>query len=148
MPIMASQSGSDARGAAKLLAAAAHQCISDPGTAPQHQVALNNVYRLLETFRTNASFGLRRPARQSSRNAVETLSIMPPAERHVKEVRDALERAIEDSFAGCSIEQAVGTIEDVLRAVAYPNKYPEPSIDDRQKTEQFFADLHRHLQSF
>jgi len=145
---MAAHERSDARGAARLLASMALDCIGNPAIAGDQEVALNNVYRLLESYRTNAFFGLESPREQPTHDAAEKLTLMPPMERHVKEVRDALEQARAAAFAGKSKDQAVALIEKVLRAVAYPNlkDRPKPSAQDRKKATLFFKKLVEQLQ--
>ena len=86
MPIMAAQGKSDARDAARLLASTAMDCISNPAAAPERAITLNTVYRLLEAFRANQFFGLEVSSRQDPKGAAETLTLLPPMERHVKEV--------------------------------------------------------------
>jgi hypothetical protein len=54
MPILATYTRGDARGTAHLLAAMALGCLNDPEAARDQEVALNNVYRLLEAFRTGS----------------------------------------------------------------------------------------------
>jgi hypothetical protein len=146
MPIIGASERNDARGTARILATAARDCINNPKRAPAQEVALNNVYRLLEAYRTNAFFGLELPVHDSSEDVAETLTLLPPLETHVRDVRVALEKAIAEVFVGVSQDRAIEAIEDVLRAVAYPNQFKKPSIDARTKAASVFEKVHQHLQ--
>lgn len=147
MPIMAAHGRNDARSAAWLLANAASDCLSNPETAAEQEVALNNVYWLLEAFRSNVFFGLQPKIRQQRKGTAETITLMRPVERYVDEVRDALEKSIDASFENQPKDEAIQKIENVLRAVTYPQKFEEPSYDDKMKTVRFFEVLLEELQS-
>lgn len=145
MPIMAVDERNDARGAAFLLASTARDCIDNPKIASDSEVALNNVYRLLEAFRVNAFFGLEPPVKQDSQDVTEMLTLLPPAEQHVKEVRDALEEAKKAIYKDQSKEDAVEAIEDVLRWIAYPEDFEKPSKKNKIKASHFFEQVLQHL---
>ena len=147
MPIMAAQSRSDARGNAQLLASMALASINDPAVAGQHSTELSNAYRLLEAYRTDASFGLEAPAEQAP-NSLARLSLRRPIERHVGDVRSAIERALVAAFATLAREDAIKTVESVLRAVAYPQSVQSaPSQQDRDRAIAFFEQLVHQLQN-
>jgi hypothetical protein len=146
MPIMAAHNRNDARGAARLLASAARDSIANPAVARDREVALNNVYRLLEAFRVNAFFDTDLSTRQYPQGAAETLTLMPPIQRNQEYVRDALESAIQSAFADQSRDRAIEIVENVLRAVSYPNDFQMPSVDDQRKAARFFDELLRNLQ--
>jgi hypothetical protein len=148
MPIMAAHERSDARGAARLLASMALECIDNPKVASDQEVALNNVYRLLESYRSDAFFGREPLTQQRSQGNAEKLTLIPPMERHVREVREALERARVAAFSGQSKDKAIASIEKVLRAMAYPkvkNK-PKLSMSDRKQAALFFKTFIEQLQ--
>jgi hypothetical protein len=147
MPIMASQGRSDARGTAQILASMALECIADPQLAQEREVALNNVYRLLESYRTNPSFGSEAPGQQSIQDATQRLTLRRPIERHVKEVRDALEHARSTAFGDRNKDDALRTVENVLRSVAYPNAVQTHiSPEDQKMVSRFFEVLVERLQ--
>jgi hypothetical protein len=146
MPIMAAHSRNDARGAARLLAIAARDSIANPAVAHDREVALNNVYRLLEAFRANAFFDADLSARQSQQGTADTLTLLPPVQRNQGYVRDALDRAIGSAFAGESRDHAIEIVENVLRAVTYPNEFRMPSRVDQRRAAYFFDELLRNLQ--
>jgi len=145
MPIMASQGRSDARGTAQLLASMALDCIANPAVARERQVALNNVYRLLESYRVNRFFGSDLP-NQGYQNDAQKLALKRPIERHVKEVRDALEHARKVAFGDASKDDALQKLETVLRSVTYPDAdESRVSHEDQQQATQFFRALGDHL---
>jgi hypothetical protein len=78
----------------------------------------------------------------------EKLTLIPPMERHVREVRDALERARAAAFSGQSKDRAIASVEKVLRAVAYPKLKTKPklSASDRKKAALFFKKFIEQLQ--
>src|SRR6266542_192661 len=134
MPIMAAHSRSDARGTARLLATMAFASIDNPKGDEPEEVTLNNVYRLLQSFRKDAFFG--RETSEDSRppSAAEKLTLRPPVERNVREVREALEQAAAVAFEGQSQNDAIEVVENVLRWIAYPKKSVRPSESDRERT--------------
>jgi hypothetical protein len=141
---MAAHERSDARGAARLLALMALDCIDNPKVAVEQEVALNNVYRLLESYRSNAFFGLDTP-RQPFRRISDKLALTPPKERHVTDVREAIEQARLTVFANQSKDRAIESVEKVLRALAYPERERKPSPTDQKKAAQFFKTLLKQL---
>lgn len=144
MPIMAAHERSDARGAARLLAHMALDCLDNPATAIQQEVALNNVYRLLESYRSNAFFGIDTP-RQPFRGVSDKFALTPSRERHVRDVREALEHARLKAFSDQPKDQAIEAIERVLRALAYPKRNEHFSDDDKRRTSRFFRALLEQL---
>jgi hypothetical protein len=145
---MAIHERSDARGSARLLAMMALECIDHPEAATDQEVVLNNVYRLLENYRSDQFFGLEPPTRRSAQPLPQKLTLIPPMERHVREVRQALEEARAVAFLGQSKEHAIASIEKVLRAVAYPElkEKSKPTAQDRKRAALFFKKLIEQLQ--
>jgi hypothetical protein len=144
MSIMAAQGSNDARASARLLAGVAKECIEDPTTAPSRAVVLNNVYRLLETYRVNPFLGIDRTAAYPQTQESEALN--PLAEQHVQDVRDVLRRAVEMAFEGQSIDDAILIVEDVLRGMAYPDKFDAPKDSEKVKAMKFFSEVLKGLQ--
>lgn len=141
MPIMSANEENDARGTARLLALVARDCIGDPGVAAAHEVALNNVFRLLEAYRANPFFGLEPRVKPFPPRGAAAISLLPRAERRVKDVRVALERAVTAVFPGQSKEDAIRALENVLRGITYPEQAGQPSANDRAKAGSFFDRL-------
>lgn len=142
---MAAHGQNDARVAARLLANTAMDCLRHPESASEWHVALNNVYRLLESFRSNPFFGQEAPLRHSTHEAPETLALVPPAERHMRDVRVAIERALQQAFPDEPRDQAIGDLERVLQGVAYPQRFEGPTQLDLQRATSFFETLLRNL---
>lgn len=136
MPINAVRERNDARAAAALLVLTARECLRNVGSAPAHVTELNNVYRLLESFRANQFFG---QETTPSHYSDDSFSPSPPRELHVREVRDVLAAAIEDTFSGQQPSAAIGEITDTLRRVAYPERFGLPSADSTAKAANFFS---------
>jgi hypothetical protein len=141
MPIMAAHSRSDARGTARLLAAMALASIDNPKRGEPEEITLNNMYRLLQSFRRDTFFGREVLQESRPRSAAEKLTLRPPIERNVREVRKALEEAAATAFHGRSEDEAIEAVEKVLRWIAYPKKTDQPSDDDRTRTVSFFQEL-------
>jgi hypothetical protein len=146
MPIMSAHGQNDARGTARVLALTARDCIRDPAKASVQKVTLNNVYRLLENYRVNAFFGLQ-PTRHLPPRKTETISLLPRAGRNVKDVRVALERAVDSVFAGQTKAEAILAVETVLRGIANPEKFEVPSDEDLAKAGRFFDRVLENLAS-
>jgi len=145
MPIMAANAQSDARGAAWLLASAAKDSIVAPETASEWRDAINSTYRLLEAFRKSVLFGVRAArTRHAASNDLEMLTVLPSSERHLVQVREAMESALATSFARTSKDEAVDTIEKVLRSVLAPEEF-EASSEDKEKATIFFSELLKRL---
>lgn len=141
MPIMAAHGRSDARGTARLLATFALASVDNPKRDEPEEVTLNNMFRLLQSFRKDAFFGRETSDESRPQSAAEKLTLRPPVERNVREVRQALEEATATAFEGRSRDAAIETVENVLRWIAYPKKSGRPSEDDRTRTMSFFREL-------
>lgn len=147
MPIMASQGRSDARGTAQLLASMVLECMADPTVARERQVALNNAYRLLESYRVNRFFGSELQNR-GYQNEAQKLALKRPIERHVKELRDALEHARKIAFGDTPKDDALQRLEQVLRMVTYPDASEgQTPPEEQERATQFFRALGDHLKT-
>ena len=112
----------EARSRAHLLASTALRSISKPETAPENEVGLNNVYRMLQGYRAG------------------TLKIGVSAK-----VYSALESATQSIFPNQSRDQAIEKVEDVIRGMVYPREFKQPSEEDREKAKYFFEELSEKL---
>jgi hypothetical protein len=110
-------------------------------SATSREVVLNNVFRLLEAYRVNAFFGLETRAKPFPGRPTEVISLLPRAERHVKEVKIALAEAMAVAFPGQPKDEAISVLERVLRGITYPNEFDKPSDDDRIKAGSFFDEV-------
>jgi hypothetical protein len=139
---MSAQQKNDARGTARLLALAASDCIRNPQPIPAtREVVLNNVYRLLEAYRVTAFFGLEPSPRPYSARGTEAISLLPRAERHVKDVRVAMAAAQSVAFPGQSKDQAMTAVVRVLRGITYPEQFAKPSAEELAKAGSFFDEV-------
>ncbi len=140
---MAGRGWDDARATTRLLAGAAVECLQNPAKAPERVTALDNIYRLLEAFRTNPIFGFTSIERRHG-HAVDAFTISPPREKHLTEVRDVIRDAIAVAFKGRSTDQAVVEVEEVLRLLAYPNK-GKPKKPAMIRATRFFTEVTKRL---
>jgi hypothetical protein len=143
MPIMASHGRSDARGTARLLANMALESIANPTRGDPQEVALNNMFRLLQSFQKDLFFGQETPDQRTPTSA-DKLTLRPPSERHVREVKEALEQATAAAFGDVSKDQAMASIEKVLRSIAYPSK-ASATATERARATSFFKELVERL---
>jgi hypothetical protein len=144
MPIMSGRGWDDARATTRLLVGTAVECLQNPKKAPERVTALDNIYRLLESFRTNPIFGFTAIERRGHAKAVDAFTISPPREKHLTDVRDVISDAIAVAFRGKSTDQAVVEVEEVLRLLAYPNK-GKPTKPAVQRATRFFTEVSKRL---
>ncbi|MBR0794002.1 hypothetical protein JQ615_01220 [Bradyrhizobium jicamae] len=135
MPIMAAHDENDARGSARVLASNVRKSIENAGGPPRHVSALNNLYRLLEAYRSHRFIGFE--YQPSSPRGPEALTLLPPAERHVLDLRVALDRALEQAYQGLERDAALDQVEKVLRAVAYPQKGIALEAKEKNQVSEF-----------
>jgi hypothetical protein len=102
------------------------------------------MYRLLQSFRNDVFFGQEADDTRPL-GALEKLTLRPPVERNVRQVREALEEATRIAFAGSSKNVAIEAVEKVLRSIAYPKRGEQPSAADRERAISFFRELVNHL---
>jgi hypothetical protein len=148
MPIMSAQQKNDARGTARLLALAASDSIQHPQAIPAtREVVLNNMYRLLEAYRVTAFFGLEPSPRPYSARAADAISLLPRAERNVKDVKVAMEAAQAIAFPGQSKDEAMMAVARVLRGITYPANATKPSDEELANARRFFDEIVARLSS-
>ena len=141
MPIMAAHDQNDARGSARVLATTAKRCI-DSELAPSRYVGvINNLYRLLEAYRTHRFTGYEYEPR--SERGPEALTLMPNADRHVLDLRAALEHALGEVYRDEHPDRAVESIEGVLRSLVLPGSTSDHG--DRQRASAFLASFIHNL---
>jgi hypothetical protein len=143
MPIMAAHDQNDARGSARVLATTVRKCIEEDYNPSRHKSALNNLYRLLEAYRAHRFGGFDYEPR--SARGPEALTLLPPAEQNVVELRMALDQAFDNVYNG-RVDEAVDSIENVLRSIAYPKmtRAPIESVD-RERVSAFLKSFIENL---
>jgi hypothetical protein len=72
------------------------------------------------------------------------MTVLPSSERHLAEVRDAMEMALEVSFAKTPKDEAIEKIVSVLRATLAPQKF-QTTPEDKEGARHFFSELLRQL---
>jgi hypothetical protein len=132
---MAAHDENDARGSARVLASNVRKSIDNLDGPPKHLSALNNLYRMLEAYRSHRFLGFE--YEPSSPRGPEALTLLPPAERHVLDLRVALDRALDHVYGDTEREQALDLVENVLRAVAYPESGGAVAEEDRKRVSAF-----------
>jgi len=143
---MAKASFSDERASVAVLSHVAIKCLSEPVVAEEDAIALNNAYRLLETFRVDPFFGNELPITGASEYPLGALKNKPTFRRHAGDVENALKTAVETAFQGASKEDAIEAVKSSLRALAYPAKFGELRQDQRTKCIEFFRVVANKLQ--
>jgi hypothetical protein len=142
MPIMAAHNQNDARGSARVLATTVKRCIEEDYAPTRHKSALNNLYRLLEAYRAHHFVEFEYQPR--SPRGPEALTLLPPPERNVLELRTALDRAFDHVYHGRPLDEAVESVENVLRSIAYPEKVAPEGVD-RERAYAFLKSFIENL---
>lgn len=140
MPIMSATAQNDVRGTAWLLASATKQCLLDPATGNERFGTLNNVYRLLEAFRTNRLFALGRSGSDYPTRSADLYLASSSNDVHVIDIKEAMQTALATSFGATAKDEAIERLEGVLRSVLDPSQY-QSSAEDRQKADLFFTEM-------
>jgi len=140
MPIMSATAQNDVRGTAWLLASATKQCLKDPATGNERFGTLNNVYRLLEAFRTNRLFALGRSGADYPTRSADLYLASSSNDVHVIDIKEAMQTALATSFGATAKDEAIERLEGVLRSVLDPSQY-QSSAEDRQKADLFFTEM-------
>jgi hypothetical protein len=137
MPIMAVHEQNDARGSARVLANTAKRCINREIQPEEHRVVLNSLYRLLKAYRTHRFTAYEYEPR--SQRGSEALTLMPPMDRHVLDLRAALSRAFSEAYNGETEENAFDLIESVIKSIA-SRDLDRPSQDSERQRASAFLD--------
>lgn len=143
MPIMAANERNDARTRAWLLAATAKEFLSGSEDDPDRKVVLNNVYRLLEAFKSNPFFGLEPPRHDYGQRGRADIPLQPRVGQGIGELRIALKKAMATAFEGQSEEGAITTLESTLRTATHSPEKLSPN--DREKALLFLDSLIKNL---
>ncbi|TPL96420.1 hypothetical protein FJ960_26135 [Mesorhizobium sp. B2-3-11] len=144
MPISAANQAVDARGVAFLLAQAARGSLDNVGSHADRERSLNNVFRLLRLFRSQSRFKVQPAVVAIPPLNYEAVALTPLSERNVDDVTDAMSSALVETF-GQGGAGPLDLIENVLRGVAYPDKFAAPSNVDRENARNFFGALAHKL---
>ncbi len=125
MPIMAAHDQNDARGSARVLATTVKRCIEEDYAPSKHKSALNNLFFVGFDYEPRSARG------------PEALTLLPPPERNVVELRMALDQAFDNVYHGRALDDAVNSVENVLRSIAYPKPPGGAENVDRELASAF-----------
>ena len=139
MPMMAAYEYNDARESARLLASRTLDGLRDRALAPRFENAINNMYRLLQGFRSHRFYGYAERVQPES-DGCHSASVRP-SDRNVGDIKHALAEAFRDAFGDEEPGAAIDEMKVVLRLVAYPKDGAEPDEADLARTERFFEVL-------
>ncbi|MGY3388740.1 hypothetical protein ACVWW6_001331 [Bradyrhizobium sp. USDA 3311] len=144
MPIMAAYDENDARGPARVLANTVRRCMEEGKEPPKYVSAFDNFYSMIEDYKSHGFEGFDYVA--SGARGPEALNLLPSPERHVDDLRVAFDRALQAVYSDVERDVALGRVENVLRAVAYP-KTASASGDERLAVRNFLAVFINNLYS-
>lgn len=132
MPIAASSEQNDARGSAWLLAHMAKDFLEHPQPVASGAPVVSNMQRLLEAYRAHGFYGF--DYRPRADTQAEAFSLLPPAERRVRDVKEALDTAFAAAYG--SNKDASLKVTGVLNSMAKAD-LEAYSNQDRQKVIEF-----------
>lgn len=138
MPMMAVYEQNDARHSARVLAGMTLQELE--GRDEIEETVLLNMFRLLDGFRSHAFYGIE--DEPTPDDDFSSTSMMPSGERHIGEVRLALENTVEE--LGGNRDELLETVEGVLRFKAYPD-LGQAGDNELKSTIAFFEALVKNL---
>ena len=144
MPMMAAYEQNDARDAARLLASRTLEGLSRSDPERSLGNAINNMYRLLQGYRSHGFLGYVEQARSEDEGSMT--SLLTSSDRNVGDLKHALDETFATVFQG-DAGAAIDAMKDVLRMAAYPEwgKNPDPAEVDRAK--RFFSVLLEKLKA-
>lgn len=138
MPIMAMTDQTDVRGPMRMMLSTVKNGWKDSEITPREKRAMNNLYRLLESYRAH-QFQIYNDAAVSQ--APELLSGLPPAQSNLQSVGSAICEALYKAYSNDGSE-ALDAIEQVLEA-HYSGTRPEK--DQEAKLSDFLDYLIKAL---
>jgi hypothetical protein len=122
MPMIADYRLNEARDAARMLASMTLDGLRSRDPAGARGNAINNMYRLLQGYRSHGFCGL-----------------MTSADRSVGDMKLALDETFAAVFGGVDPGAAIEGMKGVLRMVAYPVAGESPDPEDMACAERFFS---------
>lgn len=113
MPMMAAYEQNDARDSARLLASMTLEGLDHPDRGPELKNAINNMYRLLNGYRSHGFYGcVDHDASDEQFNALQASS-----DRNVGDLREAFEHTFSDVFNGAEPGEAIDAMKGVFLGV-------------------------------
>ena len=139
MPMMAAYEQNDARDAARLLATRTLEGLHRRETGDSVGNAINNMYRLLQGYRSHGFYGYVEHERSDDEGAMT--SLLTSSDRNVGDLRHALDATFESVFKDEDPGTAIDRMKGVLRMAAYPTASDRPDPAELARAERFFAAL-------
>ena len=131
MPIVAANERGDVRGSTRFLANTVRgYVVNRPAIDRFEKVYLNNLYRLLEGYRTHRVVAFEHGPKPATGSGA--LTLLRPTVSNVRDLRIALEKALRSVYG--NTEDAAVSVETVLMAIAESHKAKRRDAD---KTTRF-----------
>ena len=143
MPIMSAMDKNDSRASARFLAVTTKRCVDVQLTPFEHRTELRGMFRFLNAYRSHGFVGHDYTPRNI--RGAEALSLRPTPDRHVGDLRLALEESLKEAFGENEApEVAIERIDAVIKAIATTEETPA----DREETSLFLAALIGRLKAW
>jgi hypothetical protein len=137
--MMAAYEQNDARDSARLLAHRTLEGLQNLDRAPSAGDAINNMYRLLQSYRSHGFYGYMEQSRPESEGSLS--SLLASSDRNVGDLRNALDATFKSVFGDEDYGTAIDGMKAILRTVAYPGVGETPDPRELQRAEHFFSVL-------
>ena len=145
MAIIAAQGRGDAKGAAWILAGAALESIHNADVAARSHIAINNTYRLLQSFSGSDYFATPQPSIYPN-SGHRSVTPKVGMQENVSDVAVAIQGALSDAFSGMDVDDAVSIVNSVLKAL-FDRSAVDEHNSDVGKTVKFFESLRNRLEA-
>jgi hypothetical protein len=139
VPMMAAYEQNDARDAARLLATRTLEGLSRRDPAPFLGNAIDNMYRLLQLYRSHGFYGYVEEVRSDDEGSMT--SLLTSSDRNVGDLKHALDETFASAFPGEDPGTAIDSMKSVLRMAAYPVADESPDPTEVTRAEHFFTVL-------
>ncbi len=132
MPMMAAYEQNDARDSARLLASMTLEGLNDPTRGGELSNAINNMYRLLNGYRSHSFYGyVDHETRED-----QFSSLLANSDRHIGELKAAFDDSFSSIFDGKEPAEAIDAMKSVLQGVVRDLPIEREPLD---KTREFFV---------
>lgn len=143
--MMAAYEHNDARDSTRLLACRTLEGLRHRDRAPSLENAINNMYRLLQGFRSHGFYGYVEHAPSEEERSLSAM--LSPSDRNVGDVKHALANAFQSAFGEEDPRCAIDGMRTVLRIVAYPEDGGTLDPAEVERTTRFFEALVQNLEA-
>ena len=145
MPLMAAYEQNDARDAARVLATMTLEGLRHDRQGESVGNAINNMYRLLQGYRSHGFYGYVDHAR--AEDEASMTSMTTSSDRNVGELKHALDATFESVFKGEDRGSVIDGMKLVLRMAAYPKDGDQPDPTQQERAETFFSTFLDNLEA-